>query len=675
MAFVPVLSFLALLVFGSVSSWAQCSESWSTLTGYGNGCNYCSGSGDPCSACASGSSGYNQCVDYCGARGISNCVSLGGRCSGGNVRAGRITCNTKCQSDSVSCVRRGSAVVWDSQNCRCIDADTTYHCQNSGGAEAGGFGSPNRALMYACVAGVCTQTTALAGTCQDWGFCPDGASDCDVPKDSTGRPPCRRSGVGTTSGNECYYHCADGRHLKCRPSSTQYVAGAIYVGTCPERPSLQCDPPRLPPLSSSASSGTSSGSGGGGTSSGSSGDSSGSGGGGGGTSSGSGSGDGDNTDYTPILLAIIDTVHNGNVQRGGLLPYVVDMAGGVKNVDDNTFNAWRETYGLRNDLTSFQNRSLPIATRTSQSADSAAHILREISDYLHSDSLLQDGHDTTYNPLLRDIKAAIESQTDTVSASRDSLVKHWFSGYYTDSAQSESYVGKKLTEITANLPDSSKRSVCARFNECLAGSDPKSCALIPEAHGCMSGGTPFETGWNLEWGILKNIWKFFFDSESDTVPLAAVPPLDTTPLARTPAEDSARKSIKDANDSIDLPSIRQALDSMRARLDSVKTRKDSVKIDVDSTMMDSSEAARYVQNVLLPSGTGTDCFVCHADLGTFGGLAPEGLAIHIDFSSFGGYSWCDLGRAIVKIMTLVVCISLTLGSWAAAFGYSPKNDS
>ena len=686
MAFVPVLSFVLLLLFGSANTWAAC-VSGNFIKGYSGAGACVSGS------CGSGCSKEHSMSVICSASLTSpdplytDCKAYSVRissdetiyCTGGYIGGCRsytpqitsITCHskcaTKCEADSLVCSRDLSK-VWDSANCQCKDnvLDTTYHCQNVGDVNVLNGGYPSKALIFTCVDDVCNNTSTLAGTCQDWGFCPDGVDDCEIPKDSTGHRPCARSGVGTTSTTICYYQCVDGRQLRCKPTSTQYVAGSIYVGTCPERPPTSCDPP---PNYSSSSGASSSGS------SGSSGDN-----GGGYWSSGSGGGSGGSSgssaDYMPILIAIHDTLHNANKQRKVLEDYAADISPAIKSIEQNTFDASRIENQINNRLSTLQENGVEAGKNTKKSIDSTVTILDEINRYLRHDSLVVYSHDTSYNPLLRDIKAAIDSQTDSIVLGRDTSgnIKDWFDKYYSDSVQSNSYVGKKLAEITANLPDSAKRSVCARFNECLAGPDPKSCVLIPESQACLSGGTPFDTGWNLEWNIVKSLWDFFFDSSKDTTPLPSVPPLDTTPLPRTPAEDSARKSIKDANDSIDLPSIRRSLDSMRARLDSIKTKKDSVKIDVDSTMLDSAEAARYVQHILLPSGTGTTCFVCNADLGTFGGLAPDGLAINIDFSNFGGYNWCDLGRAIIKIMTLVVCISLTLGSWAAAFGYSPKND-
>ena len=143
-----------------------------------------------------------------------------------------------------------------------------------------------------------------------------------------------------------------------------------------------------------------------------------------------------------------------------------------------------------------------------------------------------------------------------------------------------------------------------------------------------------------------------------------------------PAADSAKHGLlstiaalfsRDSTEAI-LNKVTQMKDSVE------RSKRDSVKIQPDSLWLDSSDAANYVSHILLPSGTSSECFVCSAQLGNFGGLTDSSLSIYIDFGNFGGYDWCAIIRAVVRIATLVICISLTLGSWAAAFGYNPKND-
>lgn len=683
MAFIPVLSFLLLLAFGSVDSWAVCTKYNSYF--YDNSANTMNGTcaagsiTAPAGACNNGSSVtynyscYNDGPPYMSGFKFTFCQSWG---QFGYYDYYR--CGSKCEADSLDCAFSGG--IWRPDKCQCLDmTDTIYNCINWS-TNSSIYGEPNIALIQVCVGGECHRKTTLNGTCQDWGFCPDGVQSCEIDKDSLGRTPCRRSGAETTSNNVCVYQCVNGQSLRCRPTSTQYVAGAIYVGTCPERPPVSCDPARSSSSVVSSSNSTSS-------------DSHNSSSSGGASSSSACIGDAcvDNSsssntppnssnssdrDYMPILIAIHDTLVNANDQRRKIVEW--GLGPSVQNIDDNTFSNFYETKQINNKLTTFQQNGFNIGGGARNSIDTTAMILGDINDFLHSDSLIFTDHDTSYNPLLRDIKTAIEEQTDSVGGIKPTL-KDWFDKYYGDSVQSNGYVGKKLAQITDALEskrDSSLNADCNGYYGCIAVyKDLAYCKRVWGVSGpdCNNSGTPFDNIWNIEADILSTLVDAVWGDDSTELP--SVPPLDTTPLPRTPAEDSARKYIKDANDSIDLPSIRRTLDSMRARLDSVKTRKDSVKIDVDSTMLDSSEAARYVQNILLPSGTGTDCFVCHADLGTLGGLAPDGLSIHIDFSSFGGYNWCDLARAIIKVMTLVICVSLTLGSWAAAFGYNPKNDS
>ena len=685
MAFIPVLSFLLLLVFGSVDSWAACQSFFTSRLSFSPPACTSTGSGI-CSNSFSVSSGCGGCPSFNvrSGGGTSYCVPTGviqsKDCSyWGDARAvgsvGFISCDSKCEADSVSCAFSGG--IWRPDKCECLDmTDTVYNCINWSTSNI--YGEPNIAHIQECVGGECRRKTTLNGTCQDWGFCPDGVQSCEIDKDSLGRTPCRRSGAETTSNNVCVYQCVNGQSLRCRPTSTQYVAGAIYVGTCPERPPVSCDPARssssVASSSNSNSSDSHSSSSGGSSSSVCIGDACGDNSSSSNTPPPNSSGSSDR-DYMPILIAIHDTLVNANDQRRKIVEW--GLGPSVQNIDDNTFSNFYETKQINNKLTTFQQNGFNIGGGARKSIDTTAELLGDINDFLRSDSLIFTAHDTSYNPLLRDIKTAIEEQTDSVGGIKPTL-KEWFDKYYGDSVQSNGYVGKKLAQITDALEskrDSSLNADCNGYYGCIAVY--KDLAYCKRSWGvsgpdCNSSGTPFDNIWNIEADILSTLVDAMWGDDSTELP--SVPPLDTAPLPRTPAEDTARKYIKDANDSIDLPSIRRTLDSMRARLDSVKTRKDSVKIDVDSTMMDSSEAARYVQNILFPSGTGTDCFLCHADLGTFGGLAPEGLSIHIDFSDFGGYNWCDLIRAIIKVMTLVICVSLTLGSWAAAFGYSPKND-
>lgn len=685
MALVPVLSFLLLLVFGSVDSWAGLES----RRCYGDG-----NCGAPCGTCTLGGSNYTIYDMYhvgqdiilfgkyncriTGVLGNSTC-GLGYYCSQSYVSAN--CCIPNACSDGK---------VFDDRVdvCACVDpppppVDTTWHCQNAGGPVNGGFGGPYVAKIFRCAPDspqggelVCENTRDLAGSCQDWGYCEDGQSDCSIDTDKYGKPPCSRSGPTFTTSPRCYYACGDKSDLSCKPVSTQYVAGAVNAGECPASPPDGCRP-------ASSSSGASSSSSGGLS------------------SSAMPSPDSwrdtvpaspgsapPEIDYTRILAAIHDTLHHANEQRDWQLQLDNNISLDLDNISNYTEYIYNTessigsgVSGINSKLSSFQENGFSLVSETAQDISNSRALLAEINAYLHSDSLRDWGGDTTYNPLLRDIKGAIDSinvnvtvDGDSSGASVDSSLLRWVADYAQDSAAQRGILGKIWDNIKDNR-DSVLSRDCTGFNGCLAVY--KQIDYCRQAWGvstsdCVDGGGPFDNILNVEGSILSTVWGAVWGD--DSTELSPVAPLDTAPLPRTPAEDSARNSIKSANDSIDLPSIGRTLDSMRARIDSVKTKKDSVKIDVDSTMMDSSKAARYVQHILLPSGTGTDCFVCHADLGTFGGLAPDGLAIHIDFSSFGGYNWCDLGRAIVKIMTLVVCISLTLGSWAAAFGYSPKND-
>ena len=232
MAFFPVLSFLLLLAFGSVDSWAACTKFSNSMFNYN--CHYFESSNcknsvafGKCSNCNAGMAGSSSNSYYC----VLESVSVGACDYWGDGSQGRfaptyIGCDTQCEADSVQCAQ-DLLKYWDSANCECKDftPDTTYFCENAGQTSSWTGGSPLRANVVTCIDGDCNVTATLAGTCQDWGFCPEGVNNCEISKDSTGRRPCTRSGPNTTSGTVCYYQCVDGRKLRCRPTSTQEVGG------------------------------------------------------------------------------------------------------------------------------------------------------------------------------------------------------------------------------------------------------------------------------------------------------------------------------------------------------------------------------------------------------------------------------------------------------------------
>ena len=178
---------------------------------------------------------------------------------------------------------------------------------------------------------------------------------------------------------------------------------------------------------------------------------------------------------------------------------------------------------------------------------------------------------------------------------------------------------------------------------------------------------------NVAGGILETVFKGLFGSDS-MVNLDTVPP--DTNVILPPSYDSARTGILDALQSaFSSDSTASLINRVKAMKDSAEARnRDTVKVQPDSMWLDSSRAAQYARHALITAPTVDECFVCHADLGNFGGLSDTTLKIHVDFANFGGFNFCSIIRAVVRIMTFVVCLSLTLGSWAAAFGYSPKND-
>lgn len=629
----------------------------------------------------------NECLMYPqGYSGNMQCSSTRWFMAGG-YWSNCVSCNTQCEADSTMCE---SPNVWDSHNCKCSPPlppppDYTWHCQNTGGPTPGGFGAPPTADLYRCVNAdsvgqSCELKRKLHGTCQDWGFCQDGVDDCHIDPEK-GDPPCGRSGEPFTTSPRCYYACADGTDLSCKPVSTQYVAGAIYKGECPGDPPEGCRP-------ESSSSGSSSSSGVAVSSSSY------------GTSpdnwrdtvpNSPGGSQPPQIDYTRILAAIHDTLHRANEQREFLMELDNNISFDVDNISNYTEYIYNQesaissgVSGINSKLTSLQDNGFSLVSETAQDISNSRQLLDEINSYLRSDSLYSRNPDTVYNPLLRDIKGAIDSINVNVAIdsgsslfSRDSAFSRWWSNYMADTAQSNGVVGRLYDDIKRAVGDSTKNASCARFMACYSKEptfvNSQACAASVGVtlEQCTSGGSPLDASMNVGEGILKTLWNAIFGDDSTEV---SISPVDSA-VSFSPAMSQAHQDVESVNSSLSLDSLKKTIQDVKARVDSARARKnDSVKIQPDSLWLDTAQAKQYVQTLLLPSGTGTDCFICHADLGNFGGLSRDNLSIHIDFSNFGGYNFCEIIRVIIKIATLVTCISLTLGSWAAAFGYNPKND-
>lgn len=603
------------------------------------------------------SSGWLHCAVSGGFAGCSGFQSL--------AEFNIVGCSTQCEADSVVCSQNPEA-TWNSDNCTCdtlTPPDTTYRCQNTTiGSSTDGVRPI--AVIYRCIStgsssDQCIQTNTLNGTCQDWGFCPDGVADCDVSPDSTGRPPCSRSGGSTTSSRNCYYQCPDGSSMACAPTSTEYVAGNIYVGSCPERPPASC----YPGSSSGDSSFVSSSS----------------------VSPGSSSGfapdtldPGTNIDYTQILVAIHDTLHHANKQRDILKKWDLSLVPSVENIDDWTLNTWRETESIDNKLQTYQSEGFNLASDVKSDIDSARSLLYEIERFLEDDSLKVYSSDTSLNPLVRDIRdVLLDSSLSRSDSLKNEALAGAFRPYLADSGlfYADGVGGRMLGAVLDNFGrDSALSSLCERYYQCLrSGGGPGACSSIDPEGSCTSGGTPIDGITNISMSILETLWDGLFGD--DSTPSPGVAPVDSS-VDLGPGYSSAVADMSEAIDSALSPNLKNIIDDIKRKADSLKNaRPDSVKVSPDSLWRDSSELAQYVDHILLPSGTGTDCFICQANLGTLNGLSDTTLAIYIDFSNFGGYNWCEIIRAVVKIATLVTCISLTLGSWAAAFGYNPKNDS
>lgn len=490
--------------------------------------------------------------------------------------------------------------------------DTVYHCQNMGGSSPGGIGgAPQKALIYQCIGEVCTQQQVLAGSCQEWGYCDKSSSDCDIT-DSTGRVPCTRSGDGTSSNGKCYYQCGNGKNYVCNSKYSTWAGGSVYVGSCPDYPDCVTD------IAKDTTSGDNPYNVGGNVKDSTiSRD----------TSSWGDNGSGESQlDYYPILDSILDTL---------------TMV--LRNARSQTYSQETISQLLS---TTFQ-EDLDVIANNSKAEKT---LVGDIADDLGSSRLLLDSIKMLMGDTLivKTVPASIDSSISQDSSWAEKIF-NWVRGAFGSSADSSS------TSRDCN-------ALLKSANACIAqGGNALECRKN-YMDNCLEGGSPLESQFEGAVSILGRILDYMTGEDSSAVDTSVT--VDSSALSRVQEMLSRLDSIPDFN----LDSLKS---SLQERLDSA-SRIDTVSMNTDSLFTDTASIRQRFQGsgIFLPGGTNSSCYVCRAELGTFGGLSDTSMVLEIDFSNFGGYNWCELIRTVIRIATLVVVISLTIGSFAAAFGWN-----
>ena len=528
-------------------------------------------------------------------------------------------CDTQAEADSVHCVLDPTA-----DGCK---IDTTYRCMDVPG---NGFNPPS-AKVWECTGESCQIKLTLNGTCAQWGYdCKDSVS-CDIT--DSARVPCTRSGDGTSTNGYCYYWCGNGKSYQCKSKySTWGGSGDVYIGQCDDYPDATC---------------------------------------------------------APDLYQADSTQKENPYNHGGIVSDSIfgrDTVGfGGEGAESATPNYWPILDSILDTLT-VQLRNLKSQTYSLNSIDSTLtgplmeqlqrsfdqvdrpqfNLVKDIDSLLKSQRTTLDSLKMLVGDTL-DVRTTASVDTaykDSTYRYRDSLLH--LMHMTTDSMHSGFYW---LRESVQNLfgNDSIRKansSRCASFADSMRTCEDNCVSLWTRYSDlCMEGGSPFEGIWNMEFGFLGKIYDAIFgDGDTTSDAIDTLPP-DTSNAGRLREFLSLVDSLQ-----INLPNI----DSIRAVVDSIQadTSRNTVDVNPDSLVLDTSSIKQKFGDYYMPSGTTYGCYELRANLGNLGGLLDEPLEIYIDFSNFGGYNWCALGRSIIRIATLVVCISLTLGSFAAAFGWN-----
>lgn len=276
----------------------------------------------------------------------------------------------------------------------------------------------------------------------------------------------------------------------------------------------------------------------------------------------------------------MDTLHRANVQRDFVLDLENNMSLDLDNISNYSEYNYQQLSNL-NSKGSAINTALGDLNNTLVGAagdlSTSSDLLGAINDYLHSDSLLSVASgDTTYNPLLRDIRDALDSMSfnphDTSVFVRDSVFARWFAEYANDSVLSGGIVGDALRRFVGHMDDfadSATARNCSGFLSCM--SVYKDLAYCNRAWGvsledCADGGTPLDGIWTTETSILSTLFDFFHgDSTLDYTPS----PIDSA-VSFSPAVSAAKSALSSASDALDAVDISGMLSHARQLVDSAK---------------------------------------------------------------------------------------------------------
>lgn len=619
-----VFALVMVLLLAVSGSWAQCYQAEQIYSQNSP----CYPSSNGCDCFKSGGSKYNE-MSYCwnNSSSWSSCVPVGVRLATLPTRCYQqyVYCRNGASPDSLiheivckdnpsapDCVNQDSLDCFSRggswQNGKCIE--TSYHCQNAGGTTSYG-GSAPQAIIYKCENEVCVEQQRLSGTCSDWGYC-DGAQNCDIT-DSTGKVPCTRSGNGTSTNGKCYYQCGNGKSYTCNSKYSTWAGGSVYIGTCPDYPECATDinqdtTNKENPYNDGGSVSDS-------------------------VVHRDTSSWGDpgtephQIDYYPILDSILDTLtlilRNSKSQTFSQQSIDETLKGVLSNDLDQIVNYNKQEFNLVGEV--------------SKDIDSSRALLEDIKD-LMSDTLN-----------VRFSGGSLDSSSLASDSSWAEKIFDWVRGSFGSSADSSS------TSRDCN-------ALLKSANSCIAqGGNALECRKN-YMDNCLEGGSPLESQFEGAVSILGRILDYMTGEDSSAVDTSVT--VDSSALSRVQEMLSRLDSIPDFN----LDSLKS---SLQERLDSA-SRIDTVSMNTDSLFTDTASIRQRFQGsgIFLPGGTNSSCYVCRAELGTFGGLSDTSMVLEIDFSNFGGYNWCELIRTVIRIATLVVIISLTIGSFAAAFGWN-----
>lgn len=529
-----------------------------------------------------------------------------------------ISCSTKAEADSVSCVINGSQ--WTGTECR---ERKTFGCRDS--VMSGG-------QTFSVIDSAGTYKNLYLGSCAENGYCASGVTKCTY--DSV---KCERTGKDK---NEplCYYKCSDGNAVKCKstPVQTNTSTPQFY---CPSQPDSSCAPNVYEDFSPQYSE----------NGFGSPADSTGS------DSLVGGSGDDGEQDYSLILKAIHDTLHIANNNNRAQTYYQWQM--------DSIMQYW--SYGFDQN-----NSNISSIYNSVDGVEEELRRIRQNGDTTNSMWVNYWNDFLTYSENMDSARLTMDSILEETKTLR-MIAENGDSVDLTPVTQRQdsslglldkviNYIGGKVDSCSTEDYNEGRcrRTIIGSLMDIVNGLNPISdiADLVGDIAEWFTGDdTPIAPPDSLD---LTEFNDREVDSTSvfDTNSVELVQKLDSA----TWWQDSGLRIL----DRIPMQETIDRMDSVRESLMDT-TQSDTISVDSLGVSADDIRNDEAYSFLWMDESCSEGCYKFEHEI-NLGIVDP--FVFRVDFGNFGGVNLCRIVKECVGVFTLLIVLMMNIRIWRGVFG-------